>query len=209
MYCMEKQAPKCLKQIEEPKKITNAQDLCEVSQGVYNEGNCEFSDENIKAASLYSVYMDFTGQMMYMWGSKYFDERTWANNLWLVQSDYHLYLFIKKNIPILYKQYPKEIEAQIKSLSSKLNISTSLKNKYELLLWKKSVEKVDTIVEKLLNRTTWMTHIEKERYLIKRVQLLEKLRNKYVSKNTNWKYIKVLNIIDYLYQRIERNIAYE
>jgi hypothetical protein len=66
MYCMEKQAPKCLKQITEPKKITNAQDLCEVSQGVYNEGNCEFNDKDIKAASLYSVYMDFTGQMMYM-----------------------------------------------------------------------------------------------------------------------------------------------
>jgi hypothetical protein len=158
---------------------------------------------------LYSVYMDFTGQMMYMWGSKYFDERIWSNNLTLVQNDYHVYLFIKKNISSLYKQYPKEIDTQITSLSSKLNITTSLQNKYELILWKKSVEKIDLIVTKLLNRTNGMTHIQKERYLIKKVQLLEWLRNKYSVKNVNWKYTEVLNIIDYLYQAIEKNIAYE
>jgi hypothetical protein len=153
--------------------------------------------------------MDFTGQMMYMWGSKYFDERTWANNLWLVQSDYHNYLFIKKNIPSLYKKYPKEIDTQIKSLYSKLNISTSLNNKYELLLWKKTVEKIDLIVSKLLDKTRNMTHIEKEKYLIKKVQLLEWLRNKYSDKNINWKYSNVLHILDYLSQAIEKSIAYE
>ncbi len=209
MYCMEKWTPKCLKKIEEPKKISNAQDLCEINQGVYNEGNCEFSKNTIKASSLYSIYMDFTGQMMYMGWSKYFNEATWSNNLWLVQSDYHSYMFIRKNISSLYKQYPKEIDAQIKSLWSKLNVSNSLDNKHSLILWKEVVVKVDIIVTKLLNRTNGMNHIEKERFLIKKVQLLENLRKKYNEKNINWKYSKILNILDYLYQKIERNIAYE
>jgi hypothetical protein len=209
MYCMEKWTPKCIKEIEEPKKITNAQDLCEVSNGTFNQENCEFWEKTIKASTLYSLYMDFTGQMMYMWGSKYFDERIGSNNLGLVQSDYHSYLFIKKNISQLYKQYPKEIDAKIKFLSSKLNISTTLENKYELLLGKTNLRKINKISDKLVGRTVWMSHIEKERYLIKKVQLLENLRNKYSDKNTNWKYSKVLNILDYLYQKIERNIAYE
>jgi hypothetical protein len=63
---MEKQPSKCLKEVEEPKKIENAQDLCEAHQGEYQTGNCEFNGENIKASSLYSLYMDFTGQMMYL-----------------------------------------------------------------------------------------------------------------------------------------------
>lgn len=211
MACFQKGIPKCLKEIEEVKSINNAQDLCEAYLGKFNESDwlCMFDNNSTNAKSLYSVYLDFTGQMMYMGGSKYFDERTWSNNLGLVQSDYHLNLFIQDNIPKLYKEYQKEIDSNIKFLSWKLNINTSLNNKYKLLLGKSNVLKIDGIVEKLLNRTTWMTHIEKERYLIKKVQLLEVLRNKYDSKNTNWKYTKVLNIIDYLYQKIERNIAYE
>jgi hypothetical protein len=35
------------------------------------------------------------------------------------------------------------------------------------------------------------------------------LRTKYANKNVSWKYSKILNIIDYLYQAIEKNIAYE
>jgi hypothetical protein len=54
-----------------------------------------------------------------------------------------------------------------------------------------------------------MTHIEKERYLIKKVQLLETLRNKYPDKNGSGKYVKVLSLLDYLHQKIESNIAYE
>lgn len=209
MYCMEKWTPKCLKQIEEPKKISNAQDLCEVYGWEYNKENCDFWEKTIKAKTLYSLYMDFTGQMMYMWGSKYFNEKVGGNNFELMQSDYSSYLFIKKNISQLYKQYPKEIDDKIKFLSSKLNISTTLENKYELLLGKSNVQKINTISNKLVSRTSWMTHIEKERFLIKKVQLLETLRNKYSDKNTNWKYSTTLHILDYLYQTIEKNIAYE
>jgi hypothetical protein len=153
--------------------------------------------------------MDFTGQMMYLWWSKYFDERLGSYNLWLVQNDYYLYVFIKNNIPSLYKQYQKEIDTQIKSLWDKLNINTSLQDKYEVILGKKSIEKLDTITNKLLQKTQGKTHIEKERYLIKKVQLLEWLRNKYHEKNTSGRYDLVLHIIDYLYQSIEKNIAYE
>jgi hypothetical protein len=219
MYCIDKWTPKCLKEIEEVKTIKNAQDLCEAYLGEFNESDwlCMFAKNSINAKSLYSVYMDFTGQMMYMGGSKYFDERIWSNNLALVQSDYNLYLFIQKNIPKLYKEYQKEIDSNMKSLSSKLNITTAWKlnlktpltSNYELLLERKHIIKIDIIVIKLLGKTKWMTHIEKERYLIKKVNLLEWLRNKFDAKNTNWKYTKVLNIIDYLYQKIESNIAYE
>jgi hypothetical protein len=41
------------------------------------------------------------------------------------------------------------------------------------------------IVVKLLNKTNGMTHIEKEKYLIKKVQLLEMLRTKYANKNVS------------------------
>jgi len=60
--------------------------------------------------------MDFTGQMMYMGWSKYFNEAFGGNNFELIQSDYNSYLFIKKNISQLYTQYSKEIDAQITSL---------------------------------------------------------------------------------------------
>lgn len=211
MYCMEKWTPKCLEEIKKTKTIENAQDLCEVSNGTYSEsdGLCSFWINTIKASSLYSLYMDFTGQMMYMGGSKYFDEKIGWNNFALIQSDYNSYLFIKKNIPALYKQYPKEIDSKIKFLSSKLNISITLENKYELLLGKSNIQKINRISNKLVSRTNWMTHIEKEIFLIKKVQLLETLRNKYSDKNTNWKYSTTLYILDYLYQKIEENIAYE
>jgi hypothetical protein len=54
-----------------------------------------------------------------------------------------------------------------------------------------------------------MSHIEKEKFLIKKVQLLETLRNKYSDKNSSGKYTKVLNVIEYLNLQIEKHISYE
>lgn len=211
MFCLEKDTAMCKEFIEEVKVPTNELEFCVYIWGWYNPSTkeCNIDNQSINAGGIFWIYKDIKGEMMYLWGSKYFDERLGSYNLWLVQNDYHLYLFIKNNVPSLYKQYQKEIDAQIKSLWDKLNIDSSLQEKYEVILGEKSIEKLDTITNKLLQKTQGKTHIEKERYLIKKVQLLEWLRNKYQEKNTSGRYDLVLHIIDYLYQSIEKNIAYE
>lgn len=206
--CIHQDTPKCLKTISE---ATPEQKFCTDYKGEYNQEDkvCSFGKNSINASALYNSYRDFSGQIFYMGGSKYFDERTGFYDYDAVQADLDTLKFIQKNTEKLYTQYKTEVNSKIESLQATLDSQDQTKKRYIDEIGQKSVTKIDNFVEKVVKKTEKMEHIQKERYLIKYVQKVEEFRNKHIDKIENKKYRKYFMTLDYITYAFERHIAYE
>lgn len=207
-YCVTYDEPKCLSPKSD--EVTKQEAFCTEYEWVYEESSqlCYFGNKEILSDTLYNSYMDFSGQMMYMGGSKYFDERTGFYDYDAVRSDLNVLWFVRLNIPKLYKEYNENIDMKMNSLQSKLNEIDETRQKFVEELGEKIVSRVDQIVEKFVDSTSGMSHAKKEKYLIKKVEILWDIREKF-EKNTSKKYQKAVILIDYFIYKLERFIAYE
>ena len=206
-YCIHQDEPKCLekKSSDESKQET----FCKQYGGIFESqwNTCGFENKQIWADTLYNSYLDFSGQMMYMGGSKYFDESTGFYDYSLVRSDLNTLWFVRLNIPKLYKKYQENIDMKMDSLQSKLDSQNETRNNFKKVLWEKLLDRIDEAVEGFIDSTAGMSHAKKEIYLIKKVEILSDIREKYSNiENTS---TKVLTLIDYFIYKIERYIAYE
>lgn len=206
-YCIQKDEPKCLE--EKSSSESKQQAFCTKYDGIFqtDSNTCGFWNKQIDADTLYNSYLDFSGQMMYMGGSKYFDESTGFYDYSLVRSDLNTLWFVRLNIPKLYKQYQENIDMKMDSLQSKLDSQNETRNTFQEILWEKILDRVDQAVEKFVDSTSGMSHAKKEIYLIKKVEILSDIREKYSNNENTSK--KVLTLIDYFIYKFERFIAYE
>jgi len=206
-YCETYDEPKCLE--EKTSDDTKQQAFCTQYGGVLEKqsNTCSFGNKEINVQALYSSYLDFSGQMMYMWGSKYFDERTGFYNYDLVRSDLNTLWFIRLNVTKLYNQYQQNIDMTMDSLQNKLDSQNETRSKFAEILGDKILHRVDQAVYKFIDSTAGMSHAKKEIYLIKKVEILSDIRERYSNNSNTSK--QVLTLIDYFIYKFERYIAYE
>jgi len=192
--------------------VETAQTLCEDNKWVYDNDLdiCTINNNTISGTVLFGAYKEASENKMYLWGSKYFDERTGSYNKILQQSDYKGLVFIKANISTIYKQYSKEINSKVSSLSHALgyNKTVTYQESYEKLLWKSLIKRLDIFVIKVLNKTNKMQESKRKPFLIKTVQFLDKIKIKYTKKRSNKKNKKIINMLEYLNYKIEKHISY-
>lgn len=208
-YCVTYEEPKCLSPKSD--EVTKQEAFCTEYEWVYEESSqlCYFGNKEISSDSLYNSYMDFSGQIMYMGGSKYFDESTGFYDYEAVRSDLNMLWFVRLNIPKLYKKYEQDIDMKMNSLQSKLNEIDETRQKFIEKLGEKIVLRIDEVIEKkFIDATAWMSHAKKEIHLIKKVEILWNIREQF-EKNTSKKYQTAVILVDYFIYKLEKFIAYE
>lgn len=205
--CFHQDEPKCL--VEKTSNESTQEIFCKNYDWILESqwDVCTFGNQQIDINTLYNSYLDFSGEMMYLGWSKYFDESTGFYDYNAVRSDLNTLWFVKLHIAKLYKEYQSEINTKMDSLQAKLDSQNEVRIGFVWKLWDKLVDRIDDAVVSFLWKTANMSHAKKEIYLIKKVEILSNIRDKYEAQSNTSE--DIFHIIDYFIYKFERYIAYE